>query len=147
MTDRHKIILVDPIRRDRAINIIRNLPVDDTYEVVIQPKTKTRKLSQNALMWSGPLKDLAEQGYSEGKKYSEKTWHEYCKQEFLPEEFDPLLTLPGYVKWDYTPKGDRVLIGSTTELTTRGMGEYLEQVYALGASLGVEFHANPNERF
>ena len=44
-----------------------------------------------------------------------------------------------YKKWGITPVGDRVLIGSTTQLTVRGMSEYLSQVYAYGASIGVQF--------
>ena len=40
----------------------------------------------------------------------------------------------------YDPAGERVLIGSTTQLTTLGMSRYIEQIEAYGASeLGVRF--------
>jgi hypothetical protein len=44
------------------------------------------------------------------------------------------------------PSGERVLIGSTTQLTVRGFAQYLTRVEAYGAQeLSVEFHANPRE--
>ena len=57
----------------------------------------------------------------------------------------PELCKEGYIKWDVDPLGERVLVGSTTQLTVRGYSDYLEQVHVLGAEMGVQFHANPNE--
>ena len=120
-----------------------NLPLDDEnpLEVVIRERVKPRKLSQNALMWVGPLADIAEQAWVNGQRFSAEAWNDHFKREFLPEEFDPELCLEGYRKWDYTPRGDRVLVGSTTMLTVKGMAQYLTQVEAAGAELGVEFRA------
>mgnify|MGYP000658249821 CR=1 FL=1 len=64
---------------------------------------------------------------------------EYFKKEYLPEEFNPDLCKEGYQKWDYDPSGDRVCVGSTTELTVKGFSQYLEQIYAFGAEQGVRF--------
>lgn len=130
--------------------VVRNLPVDavNPLEVIIREEKKPRKLDQNALMWAGPLRDIAEQAWVHGKQFSAEVWHEHLKREFLPDESDQFgfsaeRVKDGYRKWDYLPNGQRVLIGSTTQLTVKGFAHYLEQVYAYGASLGVQFGARP----
>jgi len=45
----------------------------------------------HAAMWAGLYKDLAEQAWMDGKQYSQEVWHEYCKQQFLPEDDNPEL--------------------------------------------------------
>ena len=128
-------------------HLAANLPCDPLkpLEVVIREQVKARKPDQNALMWAGPLRDMAEQAYSAGRSYSADVWHEYLKRELLPEECDAELCKEGYRKWDFTPGGERVLVGSTKDLTIKGMAQYITQLEAFGASLGVQFHANPNE--
>ncbi|WP_315132844.1 recombination protein NinB [Achromobacter marplatensis] len=118
-----------------------NLPLDeeDPLEVVIRERVKPRKKSQNDLMWAGPLRDIAEQAWVQGQRFTAEVWHEQFKRDFLPEEYDPVLCKEGYVKWRVTPRGDRALVGSTTMLTVKGMAQYLTQVEAAGAELGVEF--------
>lgn len=137
--------LVDHEAARRLVALIENLPVDAVrpLEVVIREEKKARKLDQNALYWAGPLRDIAEQAWVQGRQYSADVWHEYFKREFLPDpdlvDCDDSHIKEGYVKWGAMPNGLRVLIGSTTGLTVRGMAAYLEQVYAYGASLGVQF--------
>ncbi len=96
-------------------------------------------------MWAGPLRDIAEQAWIEGRQHSAEVWHEYFKRELLPEEFDPERCKENYAKWAYDPGGERVLIGSTTQLTVKGFAEYLTAIEAFGAALGVMFSASPNE--
>lgn len=143
-----KLYLVSDIQRETILNLVRNLPADSVrpLEIVVREKTKTRGLDANARMWVGPLRDIAEQAWVGGRSYTAEVWHEHFKKEFLPEEFDAELTKEGYSKWDYTPGGDRVLVGSTTQLTVKGFAQYMTQVEAFGANLGVEFSASPNER-
>ena len=125
--------------------LIENLPVDAArpLEVVIREEKRKRTLDQNSLYWSGPLRDIAEQAWVQGRQYSAEVFHEYLKREYLPDneaqDFDDTHVKDGYRKWAITPSGERALIGSTTGLTLRGMAAYLEQVYAYGASLGVQF--------
>lgn len=141
-----KILLVGDMQREGAIAALRNAPLDPLrpLEFVLREEVKARKPDQNSLMWAGPLRDIAEQGYVDGKTYSAKVWHEYFKEQYLPEEFDPSLCKEGYRKWDYKPDGGRVLVGSSTDLTVRGFALYLQQVEAYGArELGVQFHASP----
>lgn len=137
--------LISQAVRDRAIAAIQNCPLDDIrpLEVVIREEPKKRKLDQSALLFAGPLRDIAEQAWLEGRQFSLECWHSYLKGQFLPEEYDPELTMDGYVKWEVDPDGDRVMVGSTTQLTVKGFSDYLEQVFAFGGSLGVEFSVAP----
>lgn len=142
-----KVLLHTEAARQTAIAAIGHAPIDAErpIEVVIRERPKQRKPDQNALMWAGSLKDIAEQGYVNGRTYSASVWHEYFKAEFLPEEYDPeRCKSETYQKWDFNPAGVPVLVGSTTDLTPKGFAEYLTQVEAYGAvELGVRFHANP----
>lgn len=124
-------------------SLLPNLPLDadEPLEVVVRERVKPRKKSQNDLMWAGPLRDIAEQAWVQGQRFTAEVWHEQFKRDFLPEEYDPELCKEGYVKWQITPRGDRALVGSTTMLTVKGMAQYLTQVEAAGAELGVEFRA------
>ena len=126
---------------EQAQFVIRNIPVDpeSPIQITVSEEVKARKPDQNALMWAGPLKDIAHQVYLDGRTYTPELWHEYFKKEYLPEEYDPELCKEGYQKWDYDPSGDRVCIGSTTELTIKGFSQYLEQIYAFGADQCVQF--------
>lgn len=128
------------------MNLLGHVPIDPVkpLELIVREEQKIRGLDANALMWVGPLKDIAEQGWVDGRQYSDKVWHEYFKQEYLPEDNDPEiaeLAKEGYRKWDTTPKGNRILVGSTTDLLRKGFSRYLQQVEAHGAQMGVQFHA------
>lgn len=135
------ILLRTELQRETVLNLIPHLPLDNDnpLEVVIREPVKARGLDQNAAMWAGPLVDIAAQAWVHGRQYSADVWHEFYKREYLPEEFNPELTKENYRKWDYTPDGERVLIGSTTQLTRKGFTQYLTQVEAHGASMGVQF--------
>lgn len=140
---------------DIAKTVLDSAPVDEgrPLELVIRELVKVRTPDQNARMWAGPLKDIAEQVYVDGRTYSAELWHEYLKREFMPEDDDHdidtlVKNADTYHKWDFLPKTGgsvRYCVGSTTELTTKGFALYLEQIYAFGASLGVQFHMSPAE--
>lgn len=137
-----QILLRGEIQRDTLLTKVKSLPVDSEspIEIIIREWSKPRKLSQNGLMWAGTLKDIAEQGYVGGRTFSAEVWHEFFKKEFLPEEFTEGMTKENYRKWDFDPKGDRILVGSSTQLTVKGFAQYLTQVEAYAASeLGVQF--------
>lgn len=138
-----KLLLRGAEQVERAIALLRSVPIDPAkpLEVVVREEVKARKLDQNALMWAGPLKDIAEQAWVDQRQHSELIWHEHFKREFLPDEYDPELCKDeSYRKWAEGIDGEPVLVGSTTDLTVKGFAQYLEQVYAFGANLGVEFH-------
>lgn len=136
-----KILVVSPAQLSTAVAVLKTVPVDaaNPIEIRIGEQVKGRNKDQNALMWAGPLRDIANQAYVNGQTYSADVWHEHFKREFLPEEADIELTREGYQKWRYLPSGERILKASTGDLTTKGFSIYLEHIYAYGASLGVQF--------
>lgn len=104
-----------------------------------------RTLQQQALMWIR-LEEIAVQAWVDGRQYADETWHEQMKKEYLPNEEGPTKRCRrGYRKYTILPDGERRLIGSTTQLTTFGMAEYMEKLMAFGASLGVRFAPTPRE--
>jgi hypothetical protein len=144
--EQRRILLRTRDQVDRVLALVQNLPLDrdKPLEVLIREEVRGRKLDQNALMWVGPLADIAAQAWVDGRQFSAEVWHEFAKKEFLPEEFDAELCKDeNYRKWDFDPAGDRVLVGSTTQLTVKGFSMYLEQLHAFGGSLGVQFHEVP----
>jgi hypothetical protein len=142
-----KLYLANNMVRDTAIQLLQNAPIDplQPLEVIIREKAKTRGNDANALMWAGALKDIAEQVWVDGRQFNAEVWHEHFKREHLPEDATEGITREGYRKWDVTPSGERVLVGSTTQLTTKGFSEYLERIHADGASMGVLFRSVRSE--
>jgi len=144
--EQRRLLLRGQEQVDRAIALLRNVPLDagKPLEVLVREEVKGRKLDQNALMWAGPLRDISEQCWSDGRQFRAEVWHEYFKAQFLPEQYDPdLCKTEHYRKWDYDPGGAPVLVGSTSDLTVKGFAQYLEQIHAFGAQMGVEFHEAP----
>lgn len=141
------ILLNGQVSYQRALALMQTAPIDlkRPLEFVLREQVKSRKPDQNALMWAGPLKDIAEQVVSNGRRYSAEVWHEYFKRQYLPEFFDAVQCKETYRKWEEAPDGTRTLIGSTTQLTVKGFAQYMEQVYAFGANHGVRFQANPHD--
>ena len=133
--------LVGNLQADTAISAIQNAPIDidRPLEVIIREEQKGRSLSANALMWAGPLNNIATQAWVHGRQYSALIWHEFFKEKFLPDFPDPKQVKEGYIKYEETPDGRRVLTGSTNKLTKHGFSLYMEQIYAYGAELGVRF--------
>ena len=140
--------LIGKLQIDTAINAIQNAPIDSDkpLEVIIREEQKGRSLSANALMWAGPLNDIASQAWVHGKQYSALIWHEYFKEKFLPDFPDLTQVKEGYRKYEETPDGRRVLIGSTQKLTKNGFSLYMEQIYAYGAELGVRFSETDSQQ-
>lgn len=134
------------VQLDTALAMLQNAPLDaeKPLELILREEKKVRGLDANAAYWAGPLRDIAEQAWIAGRQYSDTVLHEHFKREYLPEDDDPELAelaKDGYRKWDYAPDGERVLVGSTTQLTPKGFGRFMTQVEAFGANLGVQFHS------
>ena len=115
-------------------------------QATIEPFVKKRTIPQNKKMWSSMIGDFADQGRMNGERYEAEDWHYFLKKNFLAGEYQEGITLPGYVKWRAMPDGELKLVGSTTDLTTKGMSEYLEKCYAFGSSeLDIHFTISPKE--
>lgn len=127
-------------QKDLACRVIGQLPEDgdSPIEVVVREQPRQRNLDQNSLMWVA-LTDISRQVYLSGRTYDADSWHEYFKRVFLPENPEEGMVLESYQKWAFLPNGDRVLRGSTTDLTRRGFSDYMERIYAFGAEHGVQF--------
>ena len=140
--------LIGKLQIDTAINAIQNAPIDSDkpLEIIIREEQKGRSLSANALMWAGPLNDIASQAWVHGRQYSALIWHEYFKEKFLPDFPDLTQVKEGYRKYEETPDGRRVLIGSTQKLTKHGFSLYMEQIYAYGSELGVKFSETDSQQ-
>jgi len=141
------IYLAGELQRETAMAMLKNAPLDPDkpLELVLHERVKVRTLDQNAAMWAGPLRDIADQAWVDGRQFVADVWHEYFKRRYLPEDEDlelPLLVKnpETYHKWAMTPGGEQVLIGSTTQLSERGFAIYMMKVEADGANLGVQFH-------
>lgn len=141
------ILLRSEVQLAYAIARLKNLPLDDEHpiEIITREQVKKRKPTLNALMWAGPLADIEREAWFQGRQYRAEVWHEHFKEAYLPDElapdFDPSHVLDGYRKWDVNPwTGARVLVGSTTQLTDKGMRHYLLQLEAEAATeYGVTF--------
>ena len=100
--------------------------------VTVAPYKRTRSQEQNALMWIW-LDAVTKQAWLNGQQYSDQTWHEHCKREFLPER-----NAKGDEKWQILPNGNRTCIMSTTRLNAAEMSEYMTKLDAFFVSeLGV----------
>lgn len=138
------IILVSQQQRNMAKAVIDNAP--DGIEVVIHEKPIQRKKEQNGFAWAGMINDFVEQGWLCGRKFSRDAWHYHLKSEFLPETSEEGITLNGYKKWEESPNGKLILVGSTTKLTVKGFAQYITKCCAYGSSeLGIKF--TTRERF
>lgn len=130
-----KIYWRGPAQREYLEKVLARIPFDEKnpVEIVIREELKKRKPTINEAMWAGTLRDIAEQAEYCGQKFSEDVWHEQLKELFLPDEtredFEPLHVLENYRKYRIQPiTGNRILCGSTTQLTNAGMAHYLLQV-------------------
>ncbi len=136
------ILLSGEVQRHAATAIIANLPACSIYplEIVIRDPVKARGIDQNGYYWLR-LGEIADQAWSNGRQYNSDTWHYYAKRHIMPEE---VTTKDGAVcsKWEETPDGELEII-STTRLEKVCFANYTTAVEAFGATLGVQFSANP----
>lgn len=153
-----KILLSSEDNRLLIHRIIKSLPIfsDSPLEIVIREEVKTRGKDQNALYWSGPLADFEKQVFINGYTYTADEWHDELRLRFMPDENLSIEELEKHVKnfdsyrkYKMDMRGNRVLDKkncTTTKLTKFGMSQYLEEIYAYGATVhGVMFSISPKE--
>lgn len=91
-------------------------------------REETRTEQQNRLLWAGAYSPIAEfLSEQSGKAVTTEMIHWLCKEKFLPPLVVPLKA------------GDKTYPGSTTKLTKSEFSDYIEKVWAWGASMGVFF--------
>lgn len=86
---------------------------------------------QRRYYWGVVLREIADHVVVGGQRYTKDAWHEYGKREFLPR-----VTKKAKVAGRRRPVVVTV-IGSTTSLSIRQMGQYLEKWMAFAAEHGV----------
>lgn len=134
------IVIKSDQQKELACAAVRNAPAG--VEVVIREPVRVRGLDANGYYWMR-LGEISEQAWLGGRQYSKEVWHHYAGINLMPEE---VTTKGGEIrsKWVEVPSGDPIVI-STTQLERRCFAEYTTAVEAFGASLGVQFSANPRE--
>ena len=111
-----KLIIRDDDIRQRALDFIAGLDLDTPWELTVKRHVKKRSLEQNNLyhQWVGVI--AGETGHSHDEV------HEWLKAEYLAPR---MVEINGKTQqWRPT----------TTKLTTKDMGEFMDQVYVFGTS-------------
>jgi hypothetical protein len=90
-----------------------------------------RSIQQHRYYWGVVLEDVAEQVVVAGQRYTKDAWHEYGKRQFLPRKTKKV-KVAGRARPVVT-----TVIASTTDLSVRQMGDYLEKWMAFAAENGV----------
>jgi len=141
---KHKIIISSEELRNRAIQILRDLPLDVVHEVEVREHKKDRSKDQNALYW----KWLTVIGNELGE--SKEELHERYKDKFLVNIYER--DDPDYAEmiqalrevWRHGMKAESiglrkkiVALTSTTGATVHQMSEYMESIERDAASMAI----------
>lgn len=139
-----RIVLCGKDQIANAKSLLGNVPIytDSPLELLIQEQSKKRGLDANAYYWMR-LGEIAKSAWLDGHQYNADCWHEYAKRNIMPEV---VTTKDGEQrsKWAELPDGSLTVI-STTELEKGCFANYTTMCEAFGASLGVEYSADPRQ--
>lgn len=120
---RQVVILVSEAHRLRALDLVRNAPLE--MAVIVQDRTRT--LDQNAALHSA-LTDIAEQVRPDGRAYDKDTWRLLLKIKFFGKDVREL------------PTGEIVEVEPHSRFRNRAeFSEFIEFVYAFGTESGVRW--------
>jgi len=127
-------------QEETLLQLIPALPLDEEkpLQVIIREAVDERSLAQNKLMWA-MINDVSDQVWLNRRKYLPDVWNIYFKQLFLPDYPEEGITRVNYCKWGKGMEGEQVLIGSTTDLTIKGMTKYLDEINRYASEYGVVF--------
>lgn len=90
MKNIHSFVMRDDLVRQRIIQYIRTLSIDETYEIIIKFYDQKRSLEQNSLAWVINTA-ISEQVMPGGQAFSKDSWWLYHKREHFGPE---IITLP-----------------------------------------------------
>ena len=116
-------------QRGRLIKFFKKMEIPDCGVLVEWCDADSKRNSeQNRLLWVSAYRPIAAfLSENSGKVITSEHVHAVAKDRFL----DPIVVALGDKSKSYP--------GSTTKLGKRAFSDYLEQVYAWGASMGVAF--------
>lgn len=144
MTGPRTFIIRGESQKTAAQAVIEMLPVDPTYEVVIREHKRNRSLDANALMWKWLTVLSAHTGHSKDEL------HQICKLRYLVpilERDDPdFAAMSAKVREAglMTTVADKLV--STTHLNTKQFTEYMNEIEARAAAIGVVLpHPDDNQ--
>lgn len=121
--------LINEQTLDSAINSIRQIKLDGSMEVVIQPNRDTRSSQQSRLMWS-LLGQISEQVSWHGNKLTAENW-----KDILTSSLKKQKVVPGL-------DNNFVVCGtSTRKMTIKEMNEVIELAMMFGNQQNVRFKA------
>lgn len=147
-----KLTIISLEVKNRAVEIIKGLPLDVVHEVVIREHKKDRSAEQNALYWQW----LTIIGNELGE--SKEDVHERYKDGFLVHIYER--DNPEYAEmvqalrevWKHGMRTEAVslrkkivALTSTTTATVKQMGEYMTEIERHAASLAIRL-PQPEER-
>lgn len=112
------VIIRDDITRRRVADVIAGLPLNLPWSVTWGPERKRRSLNQNALYWK-VVSELAD-----NLGYLPEEMHEVIKQRCVPPKVVEV-------------SGRQFEIRSTAKLDTAAFATLMDQVYAIGAEMGI----------
>lgn len=103
-------------------------------KVTFEEAEDDRSVQQNRFYWGPCLKEISEQAFMNGSKWSPDAWHEAFKRVFLGYEVIKVKVAGRTRATAYRR------LRSTTELSVRAMSNYLDEIQAHAATeLGVRF--------
>jgi len=142
-----KIIIRSDQLKNRAIEVIKNLPINPIHEIVIKPFKEIRSLAQNALYWKWLTLIGLELGMTKDELHFE------YKERFLlpilianPEDYPQFSGIMDSINAvrdaGLDDKADElyklvIRLTSTTIAKTKHMTEYLNDIESHATSLGI----------
>lgn len=123
------------LQRDRAIEVLQSLPLDQDrpLRMVIDCPMPKRSIEQNA-MFHSLLNDIAEQIVWHGQKFTLNVWKRLCTAAWLREHNEQPTLIPAL-----DGKGFDVIFEHTSKLNTRQFSELIEWCMCFGAQQNVVF--------
>jgi len=116
--------VVDLVRQWAGPMAERGTPL----RVLVARKQASRRMALNVFMWAGILDQIAEQTFVGQYRFSAGAFHEFLKQEYLPDTCSK-----GVEKWSYHGDGTRSLRMSTSDLDDAEFDLYLLSIQAHAA--------------
>jgi len=118
-------------QRENIVKIFENIKIPDCgVSVSWQDEDSKRTAQQNRLLWVGAYRPIADyMTRHSGNIITSEMVHLVAKDRFL----DPVVV-------EYKGKS-KSYVGSTTQLGKKAWSDYIEQVWAWGADMGVYFES------
>lgn len=127
--NKQKITILSDVQRGFALDLIKRIPTEPVYEVIIQEKKTTRSIEQNDKMWA-TLADISGQVDWHGNKLDSETWKDIFTASLKKQRVVPGLD------------GNFVVCGQrTSKMSIKEMSDVIELATAFGCQHNVRWKA------